>query len=114
MYSAEYNGYSTGGEANKKEQKKQVEKGVSLAQKYGMYVIIDWHVMNADGNPLTNKEDAKEFFAWASKKYKNTANVIYEICNEPCNGTTWDQITEYANEVIPIIRKNASKSVLTE
>ncbi|MCR5396091.1 MAG: glycoside hydrolase family 5 protein [Lachnospiraceae bacterium] len=112
MYSSEYNGYCTGDAANKKALKKRIETGVKLAKKYNMYVIIDWHIMNTDGNPLTHQKEAKEFFSWASKKYKNTPNVIYEICNEPCNGTTWDDITKYAKKIIPVIRKNASKSVI--
>ncbi len=112
MYSSEYNGYCTGDKANKKALKKRIEKGVKLAKKYKMYVIIDWHIMNTDGNPLTHQKEAKEFFTWASKKFKNTPNVIYEICNEPCNGTTWSDITKYAKKIIPAIRKNASKSVI--
>ncbi|MCR5547108.1 MAG: glycoside hydrolase family 5 protein [Lachnospiraceae bacterium] len=112
MYSSEYNGYCTGDEANKKALKKRIETGVKLAKKYKMYVIIDWHIMNTDGNPLIHEKEAREFFTWASKKFKNTPNVIYEICNEPCNGTTWNDITSYANNIIPIIRKKASKSVI--
>lgn len=40
MYSSEYNGYCTGDAANKKALKKRIEKGVKLAKKYNMYVII--------------------------------------------------------------------------
>ncbi|MCR5546994.1 MAG: glycoside hydrolase family 5 protein [Lachnospiraceae bacterium] len=112
MYSSEYNGYCTGDNANKKALKKRIATGVKLAKKYKMYVIIDWHIMNTDGNPLTHQKEAKEFFTWASKKFKNSPNVIYEICNEPCNGTSWDDISSYANNIIPVIRKKASKSVI--
>ncbi|MCR4797140.1 MAG: glycoside hydrolase family 5 protein [Lachnospiraceae bacterium] len=112
MYTAEYNGYCTGDEANKKALKARIEEGVKLAQKNNMYVIIDWHVMNADPNPLIHQKEAEEFFAWASKKYKDTPNVIYEICNEPSSGTSWEDITKYADDIIPLIRKNAPKSVI--
>lgn len=75
-----------------------------------IYAIVDWHI-NKDGNPNQYKNEAKEFFKNISEKYKNTPNIIYEICNEP-NNVTWDEVKEYANEVIPVIRKNASNSII--
>lgn len=75
-----------------------------------IYAIVDWHI-NKDGNPNKYKNEAKEFFENISEKYKNTPNIIYEICNEP-NNVTWDEIREYANEVIPVIRNNASNSII--
>ena len=38
--------------------------------------------------------------------------MLYEICNEPNGGTSWQQIRRYANKVIPIIRKNDADSVI--
>ena len=40
------------------------------------------------------------------------AVVIYEICNEPNGDTTWEDIVEYASQVIPVIRENASDAVI--
>ena len=77
-----------------------------------MYVIIDWHILN-DSNPQTNKAEAKAFFEEMSKKYKNYDNVLYEICNEPNGGASWDgDIKPYAEEIIPIIRNNSPDSVI--
>ena len=78
-----------------------------------MYVIIDWHILS-DNNPQKYKEQSKAFFDYISKKYANNPNVIYEICNEP-NGAdvTWiKDIKPYAEEVIPVIRKNSEKSLI--
>ena len=52
MYTAEYNGYCTGGSANRKNLKKQIDTGVKAATGLGLYVIIDWHILS-DGNPNT-------------------------------------------------------------
>lgn len=110
MYSGENGGYCTGG--NKEELKALIDKGVQAAAKLGMYVIIDWHVLG-DQNPQTYKSEAKAFFEEMSSKYKNYDNVIYEICNEPNGSATWDgDIKPYAEEIIPVIRKNAPDSVI--
>ena len=72
-----------------------------------MYVIIDWHIFS-DNNPNNHKEEAKEFFTNISTKYRYIPNIIYEICNEPNGSTSWDDIKNYANEIVPIIRKNSN------
>ena len=108
MYTAEYNGYCTGGD--KEALKNTVKQGVEHATSQGMYVIIDWHILS-DGNPMTYKEEAKAFFAEMSSLYKNRDNIIYEICNEP-NGADWETIKSYAQEVIPVIRANDSNAVI--
>ncbi|MDE6433469.1 MAG: cellulase family glycosylhydrolase [Lachnospiraceae bacterium] len=109
MYTAEYGGYCNGGD--KKKLESLVDQGVKACTDLGMYVIVDWHILS-DGDPNTNKGDAKVFFETMSKKYAGNDNVIYEICNEPCNGTTWEQIKSYAEEIIPVIRANDKNAVI--
>lgn len=109
MYTAEYGGYCSGGD--KTYLKGLIDKGVQAAADLGMYVIIDWHILS-DGNPQTNKGEAKIFFDEMSSKYKNYDNVLYEICNEPNGGTSWSTIKSYAEEIIPVIRKNSPDSVV--
>lgn len=110
MYTAESGGYCSGG--NKQELKALIDKGVQAATELGMYVIIDWHILS-DGNPQTYKAEAKEFFEEISNKYKNYDNVLYEICNEPNGGVSWDgDIKPYAEEIISVIRKNSPDSVI--
>lgn len=110
MYTAEYGGYCTGG--NQQDLKNLVSKGVDAATELGMYAIVDWHVMNEDANPLRYIDEAKAFFNEMSSKYSDHDNVIYEICNEPCNSTTWSDIKAYANQIIPIIRANDGNAVV--
>ena len=109
MYTHEYNGYCSGG--NKEELKQLVKKGVDYATQLGMYVIVDWHVLN-DNDPNRYKEEAKNFFNEISSKYAGQSNIIYEICNEPCGGTSWESIKSYAGEVIPVIRANDPDAVI--
>lgn len=109
MYTSEYNGYCSGG--NRSELKQLVKNGVNYASNAGLYVIVDWHILS-DGNPNTYKNEAKEFFNEISSEFKNKNNVIYEICNEPNGGTTWNDIKNYANEVIPVIRANDPDAII--
>lgn len=109
MYTAESGGYCNGGD--KKKLESLIDQGVKACTDLGMYVIVDWHILS-DGNPNTYKEEAKAFFETMSKKYAGNDNVIYEICNEPCNGTTWEQVKSYAEEMIPVIRANDKEAVI--
>lgn len=109
MYTAEYNGYSEGGDKNYL--KNLVKQGVQAATDLGLYVIIDWHIL-ADQTPHKYKADAIQFFSEMSSTYKNYDNVIYEICNEPNGSTSWADIKAYANEIIPIIRANDSDAII--
>jgi len=70
-----------------------------------MYVICDWH------SHENRKENAKKFFEVISKKYGDDPHIIYEIWNEPLQ-IQWQEIKDYAAEVIPVIRKNAPNSVV--
>lgn len=111
MYTEEYNGYCSGDAKNRSDLKKRIKKGVRLAKKHKMYVIVDWHILS-DGNPNSHKKEAKAFFKEMSKELKGYNNVIYEICNEPNNGTSWKEIKSYAKSVISTIRENDKKAVI--
>ncbi len=111
MYTAEYNGYCVGDENNKQTLKNVMGEGVNHATNLGMYVIIDWHILS-DSNPLQNKEEAKKFFAEMAERYQGYDNVIYEICNEPNSGASWNDIKTYANEVIPVIREKDQDALI--
>ncbi len=88
-----------------------VNKGVDAATELGMYVIVDWHILN-DNNPNTHIDDAKDFFDIVSDRYKDYDNVIYEICNEPNGGTSWQDIKEYAETIIPVIRAEDEDAII--
>ncbi len=93
-------GYCTKGDRER--HKEDIDKGVALAEKEDMYVLIDWHILS-DGDPNTYIGEAKQFFAEMAGKYKDKPHVLYEICNEP-NGVDWAAVKKYAEEIIPVIR----------
>lgn len=101
MYPEEYNGYLSGGD--NAALKQIIDNGVDYATQLGMYVIIDWHVLNFA--PSRHTQEACDFFAEMASKYSGHDNVIYEICNEPV-GADWNSdIKPYAETVIGTIRK---------
>lgn len=109
MYTAEYGGYCTDG--NKEYLKQLIQNGVEYAKKQDMYVIVDWHILS-DSNPNLYVEEAKAFFKEIAGKYAGEEHILYEICNEPNGGTTWDEIKAYAAEVIPAIRSEDEDAVI--
>ncbi len=109
MYTDENGGYCTDG--NPEELKKLVKQGVDYATELGMYVIIDWHILH-DLTPQKYKTESIAFFEEMSATYKDYDNVLYEICNEPNGGTSWSEVKSYAEEVIPVIRKNDKDAII--
>ncbi|MGH3738683.1 MAG: cellulase family glycosylhydrolase [Micromonosporaceae bacterium] len=88
----------------------QVNALVDEAQERGMYVMIDFHILNP-GDPMYNLDRAKSFFAAVSSRNAQKNHVIYEIANEP-NGVSWATIKSYAEQVIPVIRSNDPDAVI--
>ena len=89
-----------------------VTKLVDSAIELGMYAMIDWHIL-ADNNPNTYKAEAIAFFTDMAKRYGNSPNVIFEICNEPNGDVTWQRdIKPYAQDLIGAIRRYAPKNII--
>ena len=104
--------YSSAGEGyNTSSVWKTMDKGIKAASDLGMYVIVDWHILN-NGNPKTDMKAAKKFFKRFAKKYGKKKNIIWEICNEP-NGCNWSSdIKPYAKKMIKLIRKYSSNIIV--
>ena len=121
VYTHEWGGYCKTQEDNpsqfwktKDEYHELIDNLVDICGKYGIYCLIDWHVLNeGSGNPLTTLEDAKIFWDYMSKKHAGEDHVIYEICNEP-NGSSgsWANIKKYADTIIPLIRENDPNTIV--
>lgn len=107
MYTDQNKGYIY----NKKQSMKNLLQGIENVLGADMYAIVDWHTLK-DNNPNTYIEEAKEFFDEISTRYKDEPGVIYEIFNEPSGDTSWSDIKEYANIIIPIIRKNSPDAII--
>lgn len=107
MYVDGYNCYLKQRDMNTKLLYSAIENALAA----DLYAIVDWHVLK-DRNPLYNLEAAAEFFETVAKKYGDEPGILYEICNEPNGSTSFEDIVNYANTVIPIIRKYAPNAVI--
>jgi len=85
--------------------KEKIEAVIKGAIQSDIYVIVDWHSHNI------NLNEAKEFFAEISKKYAKHPNIIYEVFNEP-DYETWQEVKDYAEEIIKVIRENDPKNII--
>lgn len=102
-----------GGYISHRALKFKVVESIEAAEKLGMYVIVDWHVLS-DRDPRVYQDEAVEFFSEIAGKYGHLPNVIYEICNEP-NGTdvTWNEcIKPYAEVVTAAIREKDPDNII--
>ncbi|QGZ52113.1 cellulase family glycosylhydrolase [Streptomyces sp. QHH-9511] len=84
---------------------------IDQATARGMYVIVDWHMLDP-GDPHYNLARAKTFFTEIAQRHGSRTNLLYEIANEP-SGVAWSRIKSYAEQLIPVIRaKDAETPVL--
>ena len=90
--------------------KAAIDTIVDDALERGIYVILDWHILNP-GDPWDNIDHAREFFSYMSAKHGGKGHVLYEVCNEP-NGVAWSRIKTYAEDVIPVIRANDPDGII--
>ncbi|KTC85207.1 chitinase [Legionella brunensis] len=86
----------------------QVSDLINEAYNRGIYVIVDWHILNP-GDPNYNLERTKKFFTDITTAHRNKNNILYEIANEP-NGVNWATIKSYADQIIPVIRAIDAKA----
>lgn len=114
----------------------KVEKGIELATKRGLYVIVDWHILTP-GDPCSKEyltaglnlpqykkireaepeyEGPQLFFAYLAQKYASYGNILWELCNEPNglgseaeSGRVWkEKLRPYCQRVTDAIRKYGS------
>lgn len=111
LYTDGSDGYCSLPDNKRADLRNLIDNAVVSATEMGMYVIIDWHILQ-DGDPNKHIGEAKEYFTYLAEKYQNNTNVIYEICNEPNGNTSWADIRKYAEQIIPIIREKTDAVII--
>lgn len=88
----------------------RVKSVIEAAIRNGIYVIVDWH----DDEAILSDHTAAsmKFFNNISLIYGSYPHVIYEIFNEPYGNITWDQIKQYHEKIIPVIRANDPNNII--
>src|SRR5690606_21012259 len=66
---------------------------IEQATERGMYVIVDWHMLDP-GDPMVNLDNARAFFTDIARRHQGKNNVLYEIANEPSR-VSWSRIKDY-------------------
>jgi aryl-phospho-beta-D-glucosidase BglC (GH1 family) len=82
-----------------------LRKCIRAAVDAGLYVIADWHVLEAR-DPRRFQAESIAYFTSLAEEFGSSPNIVYEICNEP-NGADVDwsgAIKPYAEAVIAAIR----------
>ena len=81
---------------------------VNQCIKRNIYVIIDLHCHDCH-----HREDlAKRFFRDVSKMWGKKPHVMYEIFNEPKQDINWNQLKDYHNKIIGVIRPNSNNLII--
>ena len=102
-----------GGYAAHPELERLVFDGIELAIQYGMYAIVDWHVLTPGDPNDPVYGGAQAFFDEVSRKYGKYPNVIYEIMNEPNGQVSWaEELKPYAEKMVAAIRANDPSNVI--
>ncbi|MEE3495622.1 MAG: glycoside hydrolase family 5 protein [Butyrivibrio sp.] len=104
-------GYASGSDDDRARITATLDKAMMASKEAGMYAIVEWVVLE-EKTPMAEIEYAKQFFEYVSSTYKDYTNIIYEICNEPNKGATWEEVKEYCATIIPLIRNNDPDSLI--
>jgi hypothetical protein len=102
---------------------KILDRGVDLAKKFGLYVIMDWHSIGnlkedkyTNKGYITTKSETFRFWTAIAERYKNEPVVaMYELFNEPtiggergeCSWPEWKILMHSLIDAIRVINPNA-------
>jgi len=71
---------------------------IDAAIRCGIYALVDWHGYD----PAT--DSAILFFETIARRYRDVANVMYELWNEPAQHFSWTEIARHHERTLSTIR----------
>ena len=116
MYTAEYNGYCTSDEENRKKLVKLIDDGVRYAKEAGLPLFVsEYGLCDASGSGGVNKAEAKKWFdfidknkisliAWNLSNKNETSAFIKSSCNK-VSGWKNSELSESAKIIIKRYKK---------
>lgn len=112
-------------ERGKSEYLTLLDKGIMMAKKAGMYVVLDWHsIGNLKTEKFqherynTTKKETFDFWKVMAQRYgKNPTVAYYELFNEPTTirgelgQISWSEWKVMMEELIDVIRDNGGEGI---
>jgi len=104
---------------------KLIDEGVAMAQKAGLYVVLDWHsignlrteIYQREGY-ITTKAETFNFWRDMAERYGDNSTVaFFELFNEPTTASgkfgeiSWLEWKSIMEELIKMIRANGAKNI---
>jgi hypothetical protein len=87
-----------------------LDRIIKDGEKYGIYILVDWHAFGDLSDPSLNNKTIR-FWEWFANRYKDSPAVLYEIFNEPY-GISWSKWKVQATRVVDTIRKIDPDSII--
>jgi endoglucanase len=94
----------------------RLEPAVKLCRENGVYCIIDWHLIAAWDDPVSDKR-LRNFWLKVAPLYANNPNILYEMFNEPTipkqrTRENWLRWRDKAQSRVDFIRILAPETIL--
>jgi hypothetical protein len=74
-----------------------------------IYAIIDWHYV---ANTYEHVASTSEFWTYMAPRFANDSHVMFELFNEPINGSSWPSVKADMQTWIDIVRTYAPNNLI--
>lgn len=88
---------------------KMLRPAVDYAHSKGLYVIIDWHYID---DTTKHRETTSQFWTEMAPRFANDSHVLFELFNEPINGSSWPSVRADMQIWANIVRAAAPKNLI--
>lgn len=89
----------------------EMDRIIDIATKEGLYCMVDFHILETDGDISQYTEMAEKFFTHFGSKYGKQDNILWELANEPYK-TSKENLATYLKTIREIVKKYDSNPVM--